>query len=190
MARRPHITKFTIETGERFGRLVSIGGRGTGHSQEKCFEHFYGAATPCDECPLLEPPRSGVFVTTPSDAERPPLLMVVHDDGARAEVTAVEIDAKLSHDVVRAWIARLEQSHELSAQERSVLELLVLGRTHREIGLVLGIAPRTVRFHQTNLLEKLGAESRSDLMRLLMGADVPARIKSAGRRRKTTPRSG
>ncbi|MBX3158510.1 MAG: response regulator transcription factor [Deltaproteobacteria bacterium] len=54
----------------------------------------------------------------------------------------------------------------LTARERAVLDLLLLGRTHDEIALVLGISERTSRFHQANLLEKLGADSRNDLLRL------------------------
>ncbi len=56
----------------------------------------------------------------------------------------------------------------LTAREREVLELLLLGRTHEDIAHVLGISERTSKFHQTNLLAKLGAESRLDLMRLFL----------------------
>ncbi len=54
----------------------------------------------------------------------------------------------------------------LTAREREVLELLLLGRTHEDIAVALGISERTSKFHQANLLEKLGAESRLDLLRL------------------------
>jgi DNA-binding NarL/FixJ family response regulator len=56
----------------------------------------------------------------------------------------------------------------LTSREREVLELLLLGRTHEDIALVLGISERTSKFHQANLLAKLGAESRLDLMRLFL----------------------
>jgi DNA-binding NarL/FixJ family response regulator len=55
----------------------------------------------------------------------------------------------------------------LSARERAVLDLLLLGRNHAEIGSVLGISARTAKFHQANILKKLGADSRADLPRLL-----------------------
>ena len=66
--------------------------------------------------------------------------------------------------------SRLEQAVKdggLTAREREVLELLLLGRSHGDIAQVLGISERTSKFHQGNLLAKLGAESRLDLMRLL-----------------------
>lgn len=56
----------------------------------------------------------------------------------------------------------------LTPREEEVLQLLMLGRSRREIGFVLGISPRTVKFHEVNLLEKLGADSVKDLLRLLM----------------------
>jgi len=54
----------------------------------------------------------------------------------------------------------------LTAREREVLELVLLGRTHEDVATALGISARTAKFHQANLLEKLGAESRMDLLRL------------------------
>jgi DNA-binding NarL/FixJ family response regulator len=56
----------------------------------------------------------------------------------------------------------------LSAREREVLDLLLLGRSHEEIGAALGIAIRTSKFHQGNILKKLGADSRVDLPRLFL----------------------
>jgi DNA-binding NarL/FixJ family response regulator len=60
------------------------------------------------------------------------------------------------------------QAARLTEREREVLDLLLLGRTHEDIAVVLGITERTSRFHQSNLLLKLGAESRMDLMRLFL----------------------
>lgn len=56
----------------------------------------------------------------------------------------------------------------LTDREREVLDLLLLGRTHEDIATLLGISQRTSKFHQANLLQKLGAESRLDLMRLFL----------------------
>jgi DNA-binding NarL/FixJ family response regulator len=56
----------------------------------------------------------------------------------------------------------------LTEREREVLDLLLLGRTHEDIAELLGISERTSKFHQANLLTKLGAESRLDLLRLFV----------------------
>lgn len=65
-------------------------------------------------------------------------------------------------------IARLARSAALSPREHEVLQLLLLGRNYAEIGTALQITPRTARFHQHNILEKIGAESRLDIVRLLL----------------------
>jgi DNA-binding CsgD family transcriptional regulator len=56
----------------------------------------------------------------------------------------------------------------LSEREQSVLRYLVMGRALQDISTILGISVRTVKFHQANVLEKLGADSRVDLLRLIL----------------------
>jgi DNA-binding NarL/FixJ family response regulator len=61
---------------------------------------------------------------------------------------------------------QIAEDAKLTSREREVLDLLLLGRTHEEIGLVIGSSARTAKFHQANILRKLGAASRLDLMRI------------------------
>jgi DNA-binding NarL/FixJ family response regulator len=56
----------------------------------------------------------------------------------------------------------------LSIREREVLDLLLLGRSNEEIGIALHISPRTAKFHQANILQKLDVDSRHELMRLFL----------------------
>ena len=49
----------------------------------------------------------------------------------------------------------------LTAREAEVLRLLAQGLSDREIAEALFISPRTVHGHVTNLLAKLGLESRT-----------------------------
>ena len=51
-------------------------------------------------------------------------------------------------------------SHNLSDRERQVLELLVAGRTNKEIGDELGIEERTVKLHISRLMQKVGVDNR------------------------------
>ncbi len=78
------------------------------------------------------------------------------------------LGAQTLQELLRERVTSLAAASALSRREQEVLELLLLGRTVSDIGLVLGISPRTAKFHQTNVLTKLGAESRFDLMRLLL----------------------
>lgn len=96
----------------------------------------------------------------------------------RAKVRAM-LRVRRLYGQLRAGVTDLDQLHRdrrdqlaaqagLSTREREVLELLLLGRSHEDIGVVLGIAARTAKFHQMNLLRKLGAESRLDLLRIFV----------------------
>ena len=49
---------------------------------------------------------------------------------------------------------------ELSERELKVLQLMVQGKSNREIGEALSIVEGTVKFHARNILEKLGAGDR------------------------------
>jgi DNA-binding NarL/FixJ family response regulator len=51
----------------------------------------------------------------------------------------------------------------VSIREQQVLELILLGRTNREIAAQLGVEERTVKAHVGKLLKKTGAENRIDL---------------------------
>jgi len=70
--------------------------------------------------------------------------------------------------MVRRRIEALALEMHLSSRERDVLDLLLLGRSSDEIGTVLSISPRTAKFHQANILQKLGVESRNELIRLFL----------------------
>lgn len=75
----------------------------------------------------------------------------------------VELESLL---LARLW-ARA-QAAGLSTRERTLLELLWVGRSSEEIAVELGISPRTVKFHKANVFAKLGAASQWDLLRLLL----------------------
>lgn len=91
---------------------------------------------------------------------------------ATASGQAVEADTTTGTSdfgaLLRARLGELATSARLTAREREVLDLVVLGRNASEIGTVLDIAARTAKFHQSRMLAKLGADSRMDLFRLLM----------------------
>lgn len=74
-------------------------------------------------------------------------------------------------DVVRERIAEIVAHFALSPREREVFELLLFGHTADEIAHQLGVSTRTVKFHQTNLLDKLDIDSRLDLFRLFFAPE-------------------
>lgn len=52
----------------------------------------------------------------------------------------------------------------LSPREREVLVSVLSGLTNKEIASTLNISERTVKFHVSHLLQKLGAQRRADLI--------------------------
>lgn len=56
--------------------------------------------------------------------------------------------------------------HHVTPREREVLDLISQGFSTKEIGRELGISPKTVEFHRSNLLRKYGARTSSQLIAL------------------------
>jgi FixJ family two-component response regulator len=65
-----------------------------------------------------------------------------------------------------------EHLQTLTPREREVLDLAMKGHSSKVIARELGISHRTVELHRSNLLEKLGVTSISDLLRLMPGSGV------------------
>lgn len=69
---------------------------------------------------------------------------------------------------VRDRVTQLGGMFKLTPREAEILEQLCLGETPEAIGRRLAIRPRTVKFHQENLLRKTGVASRAELFRKLL----------------------
>jgi DNA-binding NarL/FixJ family response regulator len=59
---------------------------------------------------------------------------------------------------------QVEEEQQLTPRQREVLQLLVEGRSAKEIANLLNISPRTVEFHKYNLMSKLNLKSVSALI--------------------------
>jgi two-component system response regulator NreC len=58
----------------------------------------------------------------------------------------------------------LALANRLTPREHQVLELLALGHTNQEIASIMGVAIRTVEAHRSRAKQKLGMNSRADLV--------------------------
>jgi len=75
----------------------------------------------------------------------------------------------LEPQVAARLVAAMRSPHptgQLTARERDVLRLVADGRPGKQIARALGISERTVKFHTTSLLRKLGADNRAQAVAL------------------------
>jgi DNA-binding NarL/FixJ family response regulator len=86
---------------------------------------------------------------------------VLHDELVTA-IRAVHSGQKYLTPEVQTVLATAPFRDELTAREIEVLELIAQGLINKHIAYALGITEHTVKNHVRNILEKLGAEGRTE----------------------------
>ncbi len=56
----------------------------------------------------------------------------------------------------------------LTPREREVLDLMTQGKQNKAIAQVLDVSPRTVEIHRARVMEKMGAQSVAELVRMML----------------------
>lgn len=126
-----------------------------------------GEESGLDLLPVARAMTTAVIVLTAHDY--PPYLAAAHRLGAAGFVVKSAPLATLVDAIRRvgagglAFDRRPGEVVSLTPRERSVLTLLLDGRTNDEIGRALGITTRTVEAHLARLFERGGAASRTEL---------------------------
>jgi two-component system, LuxR family, response regulator FixJ len=78
-------------------------------------------------------------------------------------------------DQTKRGAERAEIEHRISSlspREKDVLAGLIEGRANKQIAFDLGISPRTVEIYRANLMNKMQADSLSDLVRMALIAEM------------------
>jgi two-component system response regulator FixJ len=86
-------------------------------------------------------------------------------------VASVRAALRQQQDLTKRHTERAEIEHRistLSAREKDVLVGLIQGRANKQIAFDLGISPRTVEIYRANLMNKMQADSLSDLVRMAL----------------------
>ncbi len=126
-----------------------------------------GPESGLDLLPDTRGSSTAVIVLTAHDFG--PYLAASHRLGAAGFVVKTAPFATLLDAIRRvaagglAFDRRPQEEVSLTPRERSVVTLLLDGRTNDEIASVLGVTTRTVEAHLARLFERLGASSRTEL---------------------------
>ena len=97
---------------------------------------------------------------------------VAKSDAGRSLLEAVAL-ASQHEDFVTPRVAALAATApSLTARERQVLRLLAEGLHAGEVGARLGIRPKTVEAHRSNILHKLRVRGLADLVRYAVRAGI------------------
>lgn len=108
-------------------------------------------------------------LTKPVSSEE--LLGAIERALAHHQVTRSQRD-KL--DVVRAHIAKL------TPREREVFELVIRGKTNKQVANVLGTTERTIKAHRHRVMEKMQVQSLAELVSLAERAGILRDLSGTG----------
>jgi FixJ family two-component response regulator len=94
------------------------------------------------------------------------LVKPFHDEDLLAAVRCA-IDRDRSARKERAWLLSIHRClATLTPREREVLHHVVAGRLNKQIAADLGTVEKTIKVHRARVMEKMGAASLADLVRL------------------------
>ncbi|MGA3187974.1 MAG: response regulator transcription factor [Bryobacteraceae bacterium] len=118
----------------------------------------------------------GVEVLMLSMHEEPTYVRTCLDAGARGYLLKNAVDLELIDavkqvaagiEVLDPRLAKLpkgESAPTLTTRELEVLQLIVHGKSNKEIALVLGVSANTVAVHRANLMQTLGIHNTAELV--------------------------
>ena len=107
---------------------------------------------------VLQALRAGAQGYLLKDATAAELAAAVRAVGAGGTYLTPLVAGKLT--------STLTQADRLTPREREVLHLIGRGLADKEIAVELGTTAKTAQFHVANLLDKLGAQNRTDAVRI------------------------
>ncbi|MFC5950450.1 response regulator transcription factor [Pseudonocardia lutea] len=151
--------------------VLDVGPNAAGRMSSRLVDEVHRAGPPCRVLAIADGQtrsalagliRSGVAGVLSRDgdpAELPSAIGAVHRGDAVFRLHYGEPTARR-----RATQSGAGGAARLTAREREVLQLLVTGRTNREIALALHVSETTAKFHVRSLMTKFGATRRTEVV--------------------------
>lgn len=72
--------------------------------------------------------------------------------------------SQAAEDISQGNNLKLEEEYKLSGRQLEILKLVSSGVTYKEIGEMIGLTERTVKYHMGKILERLHLENRSQVI--------------------------
>lgn len=112
--------------------------------------------------PALNAGASGYVLKRSGRREMLEALRQVHEYGSY-------ITSHVAQEIIQAETDKSRNSEDssqhLTERERQTLKLIAEGKSNKEIALLLGISPKTVSVHRTNIMTKLDLHNLVELIR-------------------------
>jgi two-component system response regulator NreC len=119
-----------------------------------------------NESYVLAALRNGAAAYVLKDASSTDIVQAVHEVVAGRRYLSPPLSQyALEVYIQKAEGAPLDPYETLTTREREVLHLVAPCATTTAIAARLGLSPRTVETHRTNLMRKLGLRTQTDLLR-------------------------
>ena len=121
-------------------------------SPDSCIIIFTGIVAPGVMASMVESGVNGIFSKAGSPEELIKHLPLLMDGGHHVAPELL------------ATIERGQQAATLTERERQTLNMIISGKSNKEIARLLNISPKTVDKHRTSLMQKLEVHSIAQLM--------------------------
>ena len=123
--------------------------------------------------PVLEAGASGYVLKRSGGRELVAALLQVHESG-------LYLEPGVTREVLNHFSATSRGREEpgaarLTDRELQVLEMVVAGKSNKEIAQELVISPKTASVHRTNIMSKLGVHNSAELVRYAMEKNLLGR---------------
>lgn len=125
-----------------------------------------------DDATIVAALRAGARGYLLKGAGRAGVLRAVHAAAAGEVLLGPAVARRMTGYLGRSGPASAPSFPELTAREREILVHVAAGRSNPEIARRLGVAPKTVRNHVSNVLSKLDVADRSAAIALARAAGL------------------